>query len=141
MKREYSAGIIVYYDDEKTGIRQYLLLHYPRGHWDLAKGKIEKNESKIETAKRELKEEAGIEAEIDPRFEETLTYFFRDKQKELVHKEVTFFVGKALSNEVTISEEHIGYVWLPFKEAVHKLTFTNAQKVISLAHQFLEAER
>ena len=38
-----------------------LLMIFRRGHWDLPKGKIEKNEGKKEAALREVKEETGLE--------------------------------------------------------------------------------
>lgn len=41
--------------------RNELLIIYRRGHWDLAKGKIDKNESKESAAIREVKEETGVE--------------------------------------------------------------------------------
>jgi 8-oxo-dGTP pyrophosphatase MutT (NUDIX family) len=36
------------------------------GYWEFPKGKKEENETDIETAKRELKEETGLEGEVDP---------------------------------------------------------------------------
>ena len=40
MRREYSAGIILYSEQliDKVSTRLYLLLYYPKGYWDLAKG-------------------------------------------------------------------------------------------------------
>lgn len=37
-----------------------LLLIHRRGHWDMAKGKIEKNEREIDGAEREVTEETGV---------------------------------------------------------------------------------
>ena len=58
MKNEQSAGIVFFRKIENR--IEFLLLHYPSGHWDLVKGHIENNETAKEAAKRESKEEAGI---------------------------------------------------------------------------------
>src|SRR5260221_14596308 len=93
MKLLFSAGIIVYrIEDDQI---EYLLLQYNAGHWDFAKGKIEKGETKEEAALRELDEETGLSAEIQPTFEETFSYIFHDYDKQLAQKTVYFFVGQA----------------------------------------------
>ena len=58
MIEETSAGIVLFRKEESKTL--FLLLHYPSGHWDFVKGKMEKNESTHETAIRETKEETGI---------------------------------------------------------------------------------
>lgn len=55
---EHSCGIVVFRNE--NGIRCYLLLHYPSGHWDFPKGHVEEREKRHETALRELEEETGI---------------------------------------------------------------------------------
>lgn len=138
MKNEYSAGIIVYHDDALDKQRRYLLLQYPKGYWDLPKGHVEKGETPLQAAIRELKEETNLEAEIIPGFEESLFYYFKGLHKELIYKEVKFFVGKAMHKNVILSEEHLGYKWLPFEDAVEKLTFENAKNIVSAAENFLQ---
>lgn len=137
MIKEFSAGISIYFEQKKK--REYLLLHYQSGHWDFPKGHIEKGESKQVAALRELYEETGLEAEILPDFEESFSYFHHlPKTKELAHKIVYFFVGKSLSKEITLSHEHIGFAWLPYKQAMEKLTYDNAREVLKKANVFLQ---
>lgn len=109
-----------------------MLLHYEAGHWDFPKGKIEKGETKKEAALRELKEEAGITAEIDNDFEESFVYFFRDKEGILIKKEVYFFTGQASSVKITLSFEHIDHAWLTFEDAIKKLTYDNAKELLKM---------
>ena len=136
MIREFSAGIIVY--AQRNNKREYLLLHYTAGHWDFPKGHIEKGESKQEAALRELKEETGLEATIIDGFEESFEYWHRlPKTKELAHKTVYFFVGEASSANVTLSHEHIDFAWLPYEDALEKLTYDNAKEVLKRAHVFI----
>ncbi len=138
MKHFFSAGIIVYRIEHDQV--EYLLLRYGAGHWDFAKGKIEKNETKEEAALRELHEETGLSAHIEPHFEKTFSYIFRDYDKELTQKTVYFFVGKATTYDVVLSHEHTDYVWLPHKEALGKLTYDNAKNVLKKAHKFITTQ-
>ena len=135
MKHLYSAGIITYMIKNRE--INYLLLHYPAGHWDFPKGKIEKGETKQEAALRELQEETGLTAQLDSNFEATFSYIFRDTEKELTQKTVYFFIGHATHDLVKLSYEHIGYQWLPYKEAHEQLTYNNAQDTLKKTHTYL----
>ncbi len=141
MKKEFSAGVIVYFNDviNDVPVRLYLLLNYRHGYWDLVKGKLEPGESNLQAAVRELKEETGLEAEIHPGFEQSLSYMFKDQQGQLVDKAVTYFVGRAATKDVTISHEHLSYKWLPLKETLRDLTYANSQQIVSMADHFVEA--
>ena|SRR3990172_2800834 len=136
MKFLVSAGVVVFRMRNK--LREYLLLYHVNGHWDFAKGKMEKGESKRDTALRELKEEANISATVLDGFQEELSYIFRD-QGELTKKTVYFFVGEAETEDedVIISHEHEGFEWLAYKQALERLTFKNAQHVLEKAEKFL----
>lgn len=135
MQLQFSAGIIVYHPTPAG--RQYLLLQAASGYWGYPKGKMEKGESKQEGALRELKEEAGIEATILEGFEHLITYFFKDRNGQLIKKTVYFFVGEASSEIVTISDEHIGHQWLLFQDAVQQVTYPNDRDVLIKADAFL----
>lgn len=138
MKLFFSAGIILF--RTKNKIQEYLLLHYPHGHWDLAKGKIEQGESKEQAAVRELKEETGLQATMFDGFCEQYHYFFK-QDGDLIKKTVYFFIGEALSDDVTLSDEHIGYTWLPFEQALERLSFENTQVVLEKAEHFLRQRK
>jgi len=139
MKLQFSAGIVIYHPTEHGN--EYLLLHYQSGHWDFAKGKIEKGESKEQATLRELQEETGItHATILPGFEESLEYFFKDKDRSLIHKTVYFFTGPTPTKEIKLSYEHIGYAWLPYEKAMQQLSFQNAKDVLHKAHQFIKKQ-
>ena len=134
MIKQHSAGIVLY--TLVDGKREYLLMHYMSGHWDFAKGKIEPGETKEQAAHRELKEETGLTATIVPGFEESFAYMFKDRSGELIHKTVDFFTGYTQEKKVTISREHQGYIWLPYKQAQARLTYKNAKEVLAHAEHF-----
>ena len=122
----------------------YLLLKYKaRGkvkktYWGFPKGHIEKEETELETAKRETKEETGIEdLEFIEGFKEREKYFFRYKN-ETIFKEVIYFLAKTKTKKIKISFEHLNYQWLPYKKALEVLSFENAKEILKKANQFLQ---
>lgn len=133
MIQEKSAGAIVYNNGK------FLLLHYAAGHWDYPKGHIEKGEDEKETARRELEEETGIkDVYFVKDFKESIKYFFR-RGKELVQKQVNFYLAETKTKEVKIgTKEHQGYEWLPYKEAVQRVTYRNAKQVLVRANEKLQ---
>ncbi len=135
MIEETSAGIVLFRkEDSKT---LFLLLHYPSGHWDFVKGKMEKDESTHKTAIRETREETGItDITFIENFEEWIKYDFQ-YQGELVHKKVVFFLAETKTEEIEISNEHIGYTWMDYNTAMEKTTFDNAKTVLTRAQMLL----
>ena len=131
MIEETSAGIVLF---RKEGAKNlFLLLHYPSGHWDFVKGKMEKGESIRQTAIRETKEETGItDITFFENFEEWIEYNFQH-QGELVNKKVVFFLAETKTSEVIISHEHLNYTWMEYSTAMEKTTFDNAKNVLTKA--------
>ena len=145
MPRETSAGAVVF--GKEDGKIYYLLLHYGAGHWDFPKGHIEKDEKEEDTVKREVAEETGIkDIKIIEGFKEWIKYFYRktydlneDEKKKApwTFKIVTFYLAETKTKEVKISFEHIGYKWLPYKEAIEQITFKKAKEIFKKANDFL----
>ncbi len=135
MIEETSAGIVLF---RKEGSKiLFLLLHYPSGHWDFVKGKMEKGESTHETAIREAKEETGItDITFLENFEEWIKYDFQ-YQGELIHKKVVFFLAETKTEEVMISHEHLDYTWMDYNTSMEKTTFDNAKTVLTRAQMLL----
>ena len=136
MKEAISSGVILF--NENYTVRKYLLLNYPTGHWDFIKGGIEDGENPYETATRETKEETGItDIEFIDGYEEQIEYFFRVNNHD-VHKKVIFFLGKTNSLNVTLSHEHINFIWLDYETALKKLTYDNAINLLKKSELFLQ---
>lgn len=132
---ERSAGAIVF--AEEGGSRKYLLLHYTTGHWDFPKGNIEKGERVVDTVRREVREETGIDRmAVVSGFRRRIEYYYR-RGGALVHKEVEFLLARAQTPGVRISREHLGYQWLGFKEALERVTYQNAKLILRRAEESL----
>ncbi len=135
MIEETSAGIVLFRKEESKNL--FLLLHYPSGHWDFVKGKMEKGESTHQTAVRETKEETGItDITFVENCEEWIQYNFK-YQGELVQKKVVFFLAETKTEEVKISHEHSGYTWMDYNSSMEKTTFDNAKTILTKAEKLL----
>ena len=135
MIEETSAGIVLFRKEESKIL--FLLLHYPSGHWDFVKGKMEHGESTHQTAVRETKEETGItDITFVENFEEWIEYNFK-YQGELVQKKVVFFLAETKTEEIKISHEHSGYTWMDYNSSMEKTTFDNAKTVLTKAQKLL----
>ena len=135
MKEEISSGIILFNDNKD---RKFLLLNYPSKHWDFVKGKIEEGETFHATAIRETKEETGIsDVKFLEGFKEEIEYYFR-ADNENIHKKVIFFLGKTKTLDIILSHEHLDFVWLDYDNALKKITYDNAKKLLRKSKEFLD---
>ncbi len=143
---EVSVGSAIYRETPEG--RLYLLLQYPSGHYDFAKGHVELGETEEQTLRRETEEETGINDLTVLASRVSIRYYYVAKGNEKIRREeegrgiyifkqVHFYPAETKTMEVKLSHEHIGYVRLPFEEAVKKVTFENARRVIRLAEEEL----
>jgi len=137
MKKEQSAGAVIYYFDE---VPCFLLLKY-KTYWGFAKGLIEENESEKDTALREIKEETGLENfDIVPGFEEKQNWFFRWEGK-LVNKEAVYFLIRVKREEkdrVKISFEHEDFKWVAKEEALKLMKIKANKEMLEKAYKFIQ---
>jgi len=135
MIEETSSGVVLFRKENEKIL--FLLLHYPSGHWDFVKGKMESGESPLVTAIRETKEETGIiDVKFLDYFEEWIQYNFQF-EGELVQKKVVFFLGETKTKDIKISHEHLNYTWMDYSTAMEKITFDNAKTVLSKSYALL----
>jgi len=136
MPIEKSAGAVVFRQENNT--IKYLLIKYESGHWEFPRGMIEKGERLEDTARREIKEETGIEdVNFIEGFKEWIKFFFKHDGQNIM-KIATFLLAETKTKEIKLSYEHQDYVWLEYKEALEKLTYDNSKEVLKKAHQFLK---
>ncbi len=137
-RNERSAGFLVFHRPPGAPHDlRFLLLNYGR-HWDFAKGHVDKGETDLEAAVRELREETGIR-DISPvaDFQREIVYYFRSTRHGLIRKTVVFFLAEVSKSDVILSEEHVGYDFLPYDVAVKRATFAAAKELLRAAHECL----
>jgi 8-oxo-dGTP pyrophosphatase MutT (NUDIX family) len=143
---DISAGIVLFCETQHG--REYLLIRYPSGHFDYARGHVEAGETKKEAALREVQEETGIEEVqfFDKEFHTKFFYVARGHERErrmsekkgvIIFKEVYLYPGKVANQDVRLSHEHTEYVWLPYEAALEKVTFDNAKRILSETEAYL----
>jgi 8-oxo-dGTP pyrophosphatase MutT (NUDIX family) len=121
MKKEKSCGCIIM-DGGKV-----LLVQETEGHWGFPKGHVEAGETEFETAIRETKEETNIDVEIDDSKRYEINYIVREE----IDKTVVYFLGKKLNDNIIRQESEINSVeWIPYKEAIERITYDNAKGVL-----------
>lgn len=130
---EKSCGAVIYKVEGNE--RKYLLVKNRNAkHWGFPKGHIEIGESEKETAKREVKEETGLDITILDGFRKTGVYRPFGKIKKLV----VIFVGKAKNGKVKVQNSEIeGYKWLNYKDAVACLWHNNDLRIFNAAHAWV----
>ena len=125
LKKEKSCGCIIIKDNK-------ILLVYEkrRNFWGLPKGHVEEGESEIETAKREVKEEVGLEVLISNVKRYTLNYIIKGE----IDKTSVFYFAKPISEDIKMQESEIENVrWCNFEEALELLTFEDWRKMLKEA--------
>jgi 8-oxo-dGTP pyrophosphatase MutT (NUDIX family) len=140
---------------------EYLLLHHGGQYWNFPKGRVEPDEEgdELKTAFREVKEETGIAKKyikLVPGFKGSYAYSFIEPEewqggekvlgtspvlrgggKRKINKRALFFLGEVVGGEVKISDEHIGFGWFDYDEALEKLYYKAGKDVLKRAHQVL----
>ncbi len=120
MKKEKSCGCIIIED------KKVLLVHQTKGHWGFPKGHIEENETEIQTALREVKEETNLDVEIDKSRRYTESYI-TDTGAE---KEVVLFIAKIVGGKIKPQESEVSNIkWLSFEEATKIITYATTKKL------------
>ncbi len=122
----------------QNGSYQFLLIQHHAGHWGFPKGHADPGESAVQAACREFVEETGI---TDYTLIDGITLseqytFTRNHQK--FEKTVLYYPAFVQSEAVTCQPEEIrNFTWLPYEQALQRLTFEGAQRVLTEVHQYL----
>ena len=124
MKYEKSCGCVV------VNQGKVLLIQHNEGHWDFPKGHVENDETEVQTAIREVKEETNIDVDVKQSHRYTMEY----SPKEGVLKEVVYFIATNKSDNCIPQESEVQKVeWVGFDEAIDRITFDNARGILKKA--------
>jgi len=135
--KDFSFGIVPVVRTENW-IEVLLVQHKSKAwHWAFPKWHSEKNETNIETAKREFEEETWISAEsLDINKIDTFSthYNFKLFKKNIfIEKTVTYFIWY-LSDKFSVfiqEDELCDSSWLPLDAAIKKLTYSVDKEMLN----------
>ncbi len=95
-------------------------------HWDIPGGRIKEGHSVLDTLRREIEEETGINQIIDPVFFTAVVSNFKDIPMDGKIVGLILMVYKVKvpeDSQITLSEEHAGFEWVGGKEAAKRLAY------------------
>jgi 8-oxo-dGTP pyrophosphatase MutT (NUDIX family) len=140
VRRQVSAGGVVF---RRVSQRVEVAVIRPRGtqRWQLPKGLVDPGEAPEQTGRREVREEAGIDADVVAPIE-TIEYWYvgtdRDGERVRFHKTVHFFVLAFRTGDVADHDHEVAEAcWMPIDEAVEALAFKNEKAVVEKAARLI----
>ena len=131
-----SCGFIAYKSVNNENL--YLIIKSLKGDVGFPKGHTESDESEIETAIRELKEETGIEVRIIEGFRCQIEYKLwniPDTEKQSV-----YFLGECTSDIILCQESEVSEAsFVPYEDALALLTFKETKDILKEAEYFISS--
>ena len=123
-EREKCCGCIIIKENK------VLLIKQNEGHWGFPKGHVEENETEIETATREVKEETNLDVEVDSNKRYTTEYVTNAGKL----KQVVFFIAKCIGGEIKAQECEVSEIrWVEFEKAIKLITYDNTRELFEKA--------
>jgi 8-oxo-dGTP pyrophosphatase MutT (NUDIX family) len=133
-RSEVSAGGVVYRRTD-DGVEMALAARRTRRGelvWGLAKGAIEPDESDEEAAVREVREETGLEAEVEADLGDIRYFYVWEGVR--VRKRVRFFLMRATGGDVADHDSEMEDVrWFPMRVARKRAAYKGEREVIERA--------
>jgi 8-oxo-dGTP pyrophosphatase MutT (NUDIX family) len=133
-RTEVSAGGVVYRRGD-AGVEVALAARRTRRGqlaWGLPKGAIETGEEMEDAAMREVREETGLEAEIESSLGDIRYFYVWEGTR--IRKTVHFFLMRATGGDVSQHDREMEDVkWFPLGAAVRKAAFRGEREVLERA--------
>lgn len=135
-KQAVSAGGVVY--RRAADGFEVLLLETPGGKWGLPKGTPSEGETIQQTALREVREETGLEVELEEELDAIEYWFVRSAERTRFHKQVHFWLMRPVGGSIEQHDhEHVSVRWFPLPEALRRVAFANAAETLQRAATLL----
>jgi 8-oxo-dGTP pyrophosphatase MutT (NUDIX family) len=133
-RREVSAGGVVYRRAENDIAIALASRRTRRGQlaWGLPKGGIEPDEDERGAAVREVREETGLEAQIEADLGQIRYFYVWEGVR--VRKAVHFFLMRATGGDVTLHDHEMEEVrWFPLAAALRKAAYKGEREILERA--------
>ena len=107
--------------------------------WSLAKGTPDEGETLEETALREVREETGLEVQLESPIS-SITYWFADRDRSVrYHKTVHFYLMLPIGGGTELHDPEFDVVqWFPLDEALMVLAYPNETAVLRKAQELIK---
>ncbi|WP_461239893.1 bis(5'-nucleosyl)-tetraphosphatase [Paucilactobacillus sp. N302-9] len=132
---EITSGAVVY--KKLNGQIKYLLLQSTNvgNFWGFPKGHVEKQETLLETARREILEETNLAVTIDTDFKVQTNYQLPNGNQ----KEMTLFTAQVTDQDQTMLQEAEikNADWFSYQAAREKLTYDNLKVLLDQVNDYL----
>ena len=142
VRRQVSAGGVAF----RRSARGFeIAIIRPRGtpRWQLPKGIVDPGEAPEATARREVREEAGVDGDLIAPIDEVEYWYVgadRDGVRVRFHKSVHFFVVAYRSGDVRDHDREVDEArWVSIPEAMELLAFRNEKAVVERAEELIRS--
>ena len=134
MNWEKSCGAIVF--TRKAGQLLFVIVEEQSGACSFPKGHMEGNETEMETARREIWEETGLQPEFLNGFRQQEEYHLSEKTG--TWKRVTYFLAEFGDEPLSPQEGEIRKVYLlPYEQACSLIPHENTRRILTAAYDCL----
>jgi len=133
-RSEVSAGGVVYRREDDAIDLALAARRTRRGQlaWGLAKGAIEHGESDEQAAVREVREETGLDAEVEADLGDIRYFYVWEGVR--VRKRVHFFLMRATGGDVADHDSEMEEVrWFSLRTAIKRAAYKGEREVIERA--------
>jgi 8-oxo-dGTP pyrophosphatase MutT (NUDIX family) len=138
--RELSAGGVVLRGDQvivivptRRGAQGQRVLGLPKGH-------VDPGENAEQAARREVREEAGVEADLISKLGDVRYFYQRDGQR--IFKMVRFFLFEYREGSLEDHDDEVEEArWMPLHEAARALSYKGEREMVGRALSAIAPER
>lgn len=139
MRKEESFGIIPLMKHE--GQWSVFLIQLKHGrYWGFPKGHPEPNETPLQTAERELKEETNLEVSRYLQEKPLSEQYQFTIERRRIFKRVEYFVAEVTGEIILQKQEVQNGLWVPFSSAIDKVTHPEGKSILMEVAKILMKE-